>query len=282
MSSCPACFASARPTSIHLRTTRPFTIERCGSCRLAFATPRPTEAELEAFYTGAYFDGSNPVGGYGDYEGDSWAEPNARRMWSLVSTWEPALAATSSRRVLDVGCATGEFAVSMQEQGWSAAGVELADDAREKAAVKGVETYRYLNEVQGSFGLISMFHVLEHVLEPVTTLREARDLIEPDGYLLVEVPQWNSVGRYLKRSRWSSLTPPEHINFFTAQSLRTACANAGWTLERADTCHTQGSDRTVEALRQRRYARALLLGASTAVLEKSGRAGYLRGLARPT
>lgn len=280
MSTCPACAHQSRPTRVRLTTTRPFVIARCLSCRLAFATPRPTEAELEAFYTGAYFNGANPVGGYGDYGGESWAEPNARRMWDLVSTWEPSLRSTEPRRALDVGCATGEFAVTLRDEGWTVAGVELADDARAAAASKDLPTYRFLEDVVGSFGLITMFHVLEHVLEPTATLRAARALAAPGATLLVEVPQWDSIGRYVKRGRWSSLTPPEHINFFTSASLAAVCSMAGWTLLRADTFHTQGSDRAIEAFRQRRYGRALAYGTTTAALEIAGRAGYLRALAR--
>ena len=282
MTNCPVCGSASRSTGIAVETTSRFDIWRCPVCRLAFAAPRPSVADLAAFYSESYF--RRPEGavvGYADYEGESWAVANAQRMWEQLRLWEPELERIEPKVVLDVGCATGEFAASLAESGWTARGVELADSARARAVANGVEAVRTLDQAAAGNGLVTMFHVLEHVLEPLSTLAEARERVAPDGRLVVEVPQWRSIGRLTRRGRWSALTPPEHLNFFDRRAMAFALERTGWAVERSATLHPKGIDQAVEAVRLRRPWSAARYAAITAVLERTGVAGYLRVIARP-
>ena len=86
MTNCPSCgWLTSRRTGLKITTTRPFVVEKCTKCGLAFATPRPSEAELDEFYSGEYFKGSAR---YTDYCGSSWAAANAERMWRLLCQWQ--------------------------------------------------------------------------------------------------------------------------------------------------------------------------------------------------
>jgi 2-polyprenyl-3-methyl-5-hydroxy-6-metoxy-1,4-benzoquinol methylase len=281
MSRCPVCGSTSRPTRLMVETTRRFRIEHCQPCGLAFASPRPTRQELADFYTAGYFRRPDDATvGYVDYEGESWAVANAQRMWGDLRVWEPSLADLEPRTLLDVGCATGDFAATLVDDGWAVRGVELADSARSSARAKGVDAVATLADAPADNGLITMFHVLEHVLDPVTMLSEAGERIAPGGRLVIEVPQWGSIGRIIKRHRWSALTPPEHLNFFDRTSIAYVLERTGWVVERIAALHPEGADFAVEAVRQRRMWRALRYTLITEGLERAGVAGYLRVVAR--
>lgn len=80
-----------------------------------------------------------------------------------------------------------------------------------------------------------MWHVVEHLLNPPAALTRARELLAPGGLLLIELPNWNSIGRIARGSRWSQLRPPEHIDFFIPHSLRFALEQAGFQVVRCTT-----------------------------------------------
>lgn len=277
---CPVCQASSRRTHIEVTTTQPFWVERCPDCALRFTVPRPTTEELANFYIGDYFNSRVEGLGYKDYSGESLAAANAERMWSLLQRWDPQLAEVP-HALLDVGCASGEFAKAALRDGWTASGVEPAEEARQKASAKGITTFSSLEGTVGPFGLITMLHVLEHLIDPLSALIEARGLIAEGGLLLIELPQWGSLGRRVRKANWSQLRPPEHINFFTTRSLSLALRHAGWRVLRAQTIYEHLINKAAEALRYRRLARAIGYGLAGTSLERLHLGGYLRAVAAP-
>ena len=275
------CACEATTEEFEVATTVLFSARKCRSCRLVFTWPRPTPAELEALYTETYFTGGlvGPVG-YEDYR--SLGELNARRSWSALKRYG-RLDDVHPRTVLDVGCATGGFLAEARADGWRGVGVEMS-----AAAAAVARDHLGLDVMHGDvfapglpsagFGLVTMWHVLEHVTEPASTLERAADLLAPGGRLFLELPNWDSVGRTLKGPRWSQMKPPEHINFFTPRSLAGAVRRAGLTPLDVGTHYPSLWDRA----RARRAVNPLplaaaLLGSAASVV---GRGGYLRLLAR--
>ena len=154
-------------------TTQRYVVHLCSACGLAFTTPRPTPEELDAFYTESYFATATEGLGYGDYRGDSWAESNARAMWQSLHAW--AEIDVPEKSVLDIGCATGAFLAEAKADGWRVHGVEKAASAAAIAEREfGVPVSSEVADVPGAFGLVTMWHVLEHLLDPLTALAEAR------------------------------------------------------------------------------------------------------------
>lgn len=254
-------------------------MERCRACRLAFAVPRPTPQALEDFYGASYFEADTEFG-YGDYEGGSWAAVNAARTWRELPDWAPEIDGVVPRRLLDVGAATGEFAVRAANDGWSAVACEVGETARALAAKKGLETVATIDEAEGPFGLISMFHVLEHLIDPVEGLRSCRSVVAQSGLLVIEVPHWRSLGRIVRGSRWAQFKPPEHINFFDRRSLAAALDRSGWSTVRISTPYPRSAELAIAAAR-RGAAREAVDQAARFVAGAAGVGGYLRAVARP-
>ena len=281
MSPCPVCETSARPTGLAVETIQHYEVMRCPHCGLAFTTPRPTPQELVDFYGDAYFNRVDESSrfGYEDYDGESWAAVNAARTWDLIGRWA-AEARRSPGRLLDVGGATGDFGARAAADGWDVVVCEVGDTARAKATAKGLATVATLAEVEGPFDLISMFHVLEHLIDPLADLRHLRGLVATEGYLVIEVPQWRSAGRIVRRSKWAQLKPPEHINFFTRRSLRFILERSGWRLDRATTPYPEARRLAMDALR-RRDARDFAKQSVQQAAGTAGLGGYMRAVARP-
>jgi SAM-dependent methyltransferase len=279
---CPLCRSSGNTPLFAVQTSGRFTVVRCHACGLRFTWPRPTEAELADLYGERYFanDGDDRLG-YRDYR--SAGETNARRAWGVLKGFTD-LDAVQPRRLLDVGCATGGFLAEASREGWASMGVEMSASAANSAR-RGLGLQVLDGDIAspdlplGAFGLITMWHVLEHVLDPDFTLRRARDLLAPDGRLFIEVPNWDSVGRMVKGPRWSQMKPPEHINFFNGHILKRALARRGFRPVKVDTYYPSMSDkaRVKGNTRALHVAGAVLASAASTV----GRGGYLRALAGP-
>lgn len=277
---CPSCAGTSKATGIRARTDQEYAINKCTSCGLAFALPRPTPEQLADFYGAAYFE-TDTAFGYGQYDGASMAALNAVSTWDTLPTWVPDLDGLAGRRLLDVGAATGHFAARAVENGWSAVACEIGDEARELAAAKGLATIKSMDETDGPFDLITMFHVIEHLIDPNETLRAARRVVAAGGRLVIEAPQWNSAGRLSRRAQWSQLKPPEHINFFTQDSVRKALRASGWQPVSVSTIYPRSGELALRSARNREVMAAARLGAQWAV-GRLGFGAFLRVVASPT
>lgn len=228
--SCPVCgHASDRARFVH----GAYTFLRCGGCGLVHASPRPTPQDLEATYAQSYFDDRG------------WLDPTTdagylQRCWNEV---RPHLGPKG--RLLDVGCATGAFVAAAQNAGWDAWGLEYSEDAAKRARRAG------LNVVAGelaagafrgqTFDVITAWHVVEHLIDPVSDLLHMRALANQGATLVVETPNANSIGARVKGDAWSQIRPPEHINFFDRHSLAGLLERTGWHVTKARTIYKRDS-----------------------------------------
>ena len=241
--------------------------------------PRPSEADLAAFYDVSYFVGESAYG-YSDYEGESLAAANAARMWDDIRRGIPA-DQQRPRSVLDVGCATGDLLGRAQADGWLTVGVELSAWAAERARARGIQVATDLSRVDPppeGFGLVTMFHVVEHLPDPREALRRVAELLAPNGLVVIEVPQWRSLGRVIRRSQWAQLRPPEHITFLDGRSMAALLRRCDLEPVRITTSYPHLRDRweASSGLGRARAAAGLL---AARVAEGSGRGGYLRAVA---
>ena len=90
--------------------------------------------------------------------------------------------------LLDVGCSAGHLMELAKGVGWRVMGVEPSDIRRERARQFG-EVYHSLEEVEGTFDLVTAVHVLEHVANPAPFLRQMAGVMRPEGTMLVVVPK---------------------------------------------------------------------------------------------
>jgi SAM-dependent methyltransferase len=228
---CPVCGGEEFRTSFE---EPPYRLLRCERCGTGVVSPRL--AEPEAIYAdGSYWRSESPrTLGYHDYRS---AEPlylrTFRRRLAFVLGDHPRRGAA-----LDVGCAAGFCMAAMRELGFEAHGVEVSGTIARHAVERlgfdtvHVGTLESAPYEEGTFGLITMWDVIEHVPEPTALLSRARELLAPDGLLVVETQNIDSAFARALGRRWHHYKHAEHIYHFTPRSLRRLLETAGFTVER--------------------------------------------------
>ncbi len=134
------------------------------------------------------------------------------------------LAIPNKGRMLDVGCGGGGVLKLAEECGWQAEGVDFDPDAVANARRKGLSVREGSLEDQhypeNSFDLVLMSHVIEHVHDPLGTLREIHRVLRPGGTLAVTTPNASSWGHRHFGRDWRGLEPPRHLQIFSSPNLR--------------------------------------------------------------
>ena len=202
-------------------------VVRCARCRQQYVWPVPSPTELAAIYDQSYYRGGHEALGFSDYAALAAAR---RRMFSRhLHRVEPY---KQGGRVLDVGCATGDFLLVAQRLGWEAIGVDPSP-ARDQAAAAGLRIVgRTLDDAEvaeESVDLITFWDVLEHLPDPVRALRRAASLLAPGGIVAATVPDAGSAAASISGRRWFGYkTAGEHLQFFTAATIRRSFQSAGF------------------------------------------------------
>lgn len=125
-------------------------------------------------------------------------------------------------KVLEVGCSTGVMLNLLSKRGWSVLGIEISKSSAEIARNKGVEVLskKFENvESKEKFDLIIFNHTLEHLKNPPVVLKKVRGLLNKDGLLYIDLPNFGGLSANLIGVKWPLLLPNEHFWHFTEKSL---------------------------------------------------------------
>jgi 2-polyprenyl-3-methyl-5-hydroxy-6-metoxy-1,4-benzoquinol methylase len=146
-----------------------------------------------------------------------------------------------NKTVLEVGCSTGFFTKALVERGCDVVGIELDTDAAKRAeqwadrvVVGNIDSGGVWDEVKDeSFDVVVLGDVLEHLRDPLASLRQAVKKIKPSGFVVTSLPNFAHgdvrlallQGRF-KYGDWGILDKT-HLHFFTIDSMRTLLVEAG-------------------------------------------------------
>lgn len=179
---------------------REWPIVRCKSCRLAYLNPRPSRAAIGKYYPPGFFAGRSRA----------VMEQRYRVQAEYLSGLTPG-------RLLDVGCANGDWMQLMAERGWSVAGIEPSSNAQNP---HGLEIRHggfpeSADFAPQSFDVITAWAVFEHLHDPRAAFERASALLRPGGRLIALVTNINSLfSRYSYRE-----DVPRHLYFFSESTL---------------------------------------------------------------
>jgi SAM-dependent methyltransferase len=208
-----------------------FSVLRCGTCGLGYTVPRPTPEALEAYYPDSYVPYQEMPAPTGLRQRLGARVDSARFSAGIRFGAFRVLTRSQPGRLLDVGCGRGDLAEWFAARGWVVAGVEPAVDAARQAAERGIEMHHgTLDDAPwppGSFDAVTFNHALEHVPDPLLTLRQAAALVRPGGVVVVSVPNFAAWQRRLFGTSWFPLDLPRHLQHFDRVSLPSMAREAG-------------------------------------------------------
>ncbi len=139
----------------------------------------------------------------------------------------------ASGKLLDVGCGTGEFLTLFDSHFWNLNGVEINHHLTQTIRInypkikifsKTLETFY----PKSKYDIITLWHVFEHLPDPLVVIKKCKRLLNDGGWLIIEIPQANSLTRKLFGPYWNLLLIPQHLFFWTASSLTLILKTGGF------------------------------------------------------
>lgn len=129
-------------------------------------------------------------------------------------------------RVLDAGCATGEFAHFISDV-YKVSGCDISEDAIKVAKNTYTDmdncfwcgTVEQIADRNEQYDAICMWDVIEHVPEPLEVITGMLKHITADGCMIISTPNIGALFAKIMRSKWPFMTPPEHLCFFSKKSF---------------------------------------------------------------
>ena len=226
---CPVCGADKHRKYWRSRN---YSFVRCQACKLIYQNPQPVQNDLSDRYDEEYFE----------YE-----RTNEEQFFFLMTLglkdidFESVSTGLeeSKRSFLDIGCATGMLISHMNKSGWTVQGIEICRPAAEYGAqTRGVPIFiGSLDEARladASFSVVHCSHLIEHLTDPLSFIREVYRVLAPGGFFVVTTP--NSAGLQARTfgNRWRS-TIADHVILYSLKTLRMLCVSNGFTVLRAKT-----------------------------------------------
>ena len=131
---------------------------------------------------------------------------------------------SDAKKVLDIGCGTGDFLAMAKKYKWEIEGIEPDAQARKIAAEKTeteIHTNDWLSEIpDNSFDAVTMWHVLEHVPNLSAQIQTLKRIIKPNGSIFIAVPNFKSHDATHYKELWAAYDVPRHIWHFSQKSIK--------------------------------------------------------------
>lgn len=204
-------------------TPRPF---QCDQCGFIFLNPRMTPEIEKEFYKKTYRS--------------AYENQNAETLWeeSLPEAKKRVLRFedyyTQDTRLLEIGCASGFFLDAVKDKVETVTGIELTKEYVKYARERGIDVRESLDEIpDNTYDLIFMFHVLEHIDDPINFLKEVKKKLSQNGKLIIEVPNVDDilVSVYKIKNHLDFYWEIAHNYYFSKNSLMQVMDRAGYSSE---------------------------------------------------
>lgn len=211
--------------NVNARYSSKLRVSLCKGCGLIRQNPISTDEELEIYYSYNY---------YLDHKKVYTPKPKHIYRAGIISLQRLEFmkkAGISEGNLLDVGAGGGEFVYLSGKMGFKSQGIEPNIGYSEYAKAKyncSLKTGK-LNNVQGNYDVITMFHVLEHLPSPLRIFEKLYNLLNTNGVLFIEVP-WIETNDASPHNIFFKA----HIFYFSVDTL-VACASKYFDVLKVDT-----------------------------------------------
>lgn len=195
---------------------------QCMDCGFVYLYPQISDERQ--FYESAYRDSYDQCTAQQNWDSSLLeARDRANRFLDLY---------TAKSNVLEIGCATGMFLNIMKDRVASVTGIELTKEYVQFALARGIRVEKSIEVLpDNNYDAVFMFHVLEHLSDPITFLKDLKQKMKVNGKLIIEVPNVNDilVSVYKIPGHLNYYWEIAHNYYFSKETLGTVLNKSGFT-----------------------------------------------------
>lgn len=241
LSACPICQAAGeiffKSKDLYRGGQTLYTYHRCSHCGAIYQYPMPALDEITGFYPASYSPHSKFHGSPRLHRSQrallrhKYGYIHLQAPWILYfltslnffSPPRPFLPFTPNGKGLDIGCGNGEYIATMNSLGWDFIGTDINAATVKNCRDLGLEVYH--GELQDigfgneSFDAVTARHVIEHVRNPDTLVKEVARILKRGGSFLVQTPNTRSLARFFFGTKWFPYEIPRHLVLFNYENL---------------------------------------------------------------
>lgn len=203
-----------------------FSVVQCQICKLIRTNPRPTPETIGYYYPANY----GPYQTSQDKKRQSWV----KKIISKIKLYGYKLP-DEKGKMLEIGSGSGDFLIKMKNKGWEVEGVEYSKDAAQRALdenikmhIGALESIEFTQE--DKYDLIYGWMVLEHLHQPLESLKKIHTLTHIDTKLYFAVPNIKSFDFWLFRRYWYAFHIPAHLTHFSKTTFSEMANQANFEL----------------------------------------------------
>lgn len=219
-----------------------FGIRKCGNCQTVFTFPVLGYEEVKKFYPEHYFWKE-------DYRSKNKFINLIKKLDGLyfrflynreINRLIKFTGENKQTNLLDIGCGDGLRLEILKKNGYSnCSGVEFLEN--EAIYAKDVKKLRVLNTTfdefnceKNSFDAITLYNVFEHFNNPIESLKKMKEILKPGGWLVMEIPNFDSLQMKLFKARWVDFDVPRHYFYYTKKTISNILAKNGFLIKNID------------------------------------------------
>lgn len=219
---CPWCQSEKAHKHLSLKdyflTQEPFEIMVCEACGLLYTSPRPSAEKIGDYYkSDSYYSHQENKSGFIPRVYEAVKTVNLRNKLSI------ATGGMHRGKLLDIGCGVGDFIYQAEEKGWQCVGAEPSEDAARiaKSRIKAdiIDPKEIERIPDGTFDVITMWHVLEHVDDLRWQVLQLNRLLKEGGRLVIALPNFRSYDAGYYQDKWAAYDVPRHLNHFSSDFM---------------------------------------------------------------
>lgn len=222
-----------------------FNIVKCNQCGLVYLNPRPKN--INDYYTDDYVPYSIPKETFPEsltskiLSSERYYKKHKNSFdnicsWIFEKIYSP-VPCKEKGKILDIGCGSGSYIYTLKKYGWDVYGLDISSKsvnfARSQLKLPNVfagtiESKRFPDEF---FNVILLKHVIEHLPDPRSSLKEIYRILKKDGLLLIITPNVSSLNFRLFKKFWFPLETPRHLYLFSPITLKKLINMTGFVQE---------------------------------------------------
>jgi 2-polyprenyl-3-methyl-5-hydroxy-6-metoxy-1,4-benzoquinol methylase len=205
-----------------------FHLSECKSCHFRFTSDAPKEIDIAPYYEASkYISHTEDSASFVNRIYFGIRDLMLEKKYKLIRNY------SSGKNFLDIGCGLAYFLNHAKSNGNEVLGIEVseqtAQQARDKFKIQIESPQTFLRgEIKSKFDVISLWHVLEHLYNPVDYLNQIKVNMSQDAILVIAVPNHNSFDGKKYQQYWAGYDVPRHLWHFEAKTLIPWMENQGF------------------------------------------------------